>query len=244
MRSLLIAKFILLSHSHILFNSYVTRNFAPSKEIITSYDEFGELPQVENTKNAVRRSVSIVVLRSLNATFLGYSTANSSQFEVPLGSRPLNSLINPWQFIFLTGLVGDCRYVTRFARNRVLNYTVSYNHPPTGSYISSEIGNLLQEASSKGGGIRPLACHIFLIDAIDGKIYEIDCTGHVSSVIGGVGGVGANEGYEHLERNVHDELTDELAKNLIISTLAKMANISPDTLFSYNLIKIADRGSS
>eukprot|EP01041_Mallomonas_annulata_P007847 gene7847-16055_t len=212
------------------FMSYVSaRGSFVNKEPVTKYDEFGRLPQLENTYKAISKASSIVAIRSTNCTVLSFSSQDDSRLILSVGAQTLNPLVNPWQYIYLTGSAGDCRLITRYAQTRVLNYTVSFNVPPSGLYIANEVGRYLQQKTTEGGA-RPLACHVFIIDAIHGELYEIDAAGNVSEVLGGVAGRGAQMGLEILEHDMASGASLDDIKQLGAKTISKMTEMDSDAM--------------
>ena len=175
----------------------------PSGDSVVEFDEFGGLPQLENTYRAIGKSASVVAIRTVNATLLSHTAKNSSSLQIPVGAQSLNSLINPWQYLLITGLAGDARCVVRHAKQVVLNYTVAFDSPPSGRYIAHEVGKFLQEYTVRGG-IRPLACHTFIADSlIEKSLYEVDAAGNVAQIWAGVGGRSMAMGRNILEGHLN-----------------------------------------
>ena len=175
----------------------------PSGDAVVEFDEFGGLPQLENTYRAIGRASTIVAIRSVNATILSYMTNNSTSIQVPIGAQSLNRLNNPWQFILITGLAGDARCVVRHAKQVVLKYTMEFDAVPTGNFIAHEVGKFLQEFTVKGGS-RPLACHIFIADSfVEKSLYEVDAAGNVAEIWAGVAGSNMVDGRDILFGHLH-----------------------------------------
>jgi 20S proteasome alpha/beta subunit len=168
-------------------------------ENVVFYDEFGDIPQIKNTYMAISKGVSILSISNQNYTVIGYTWPNSSTLQIPFGAFPFNHLGNPHQHILVTGLAGDCRRVIRFAKETTLNATFDFGGFPKGGFIAEKVGLYLQEAT--GGASRPLACHVILVDSLCGEVFEIDVSGTVNQVWGAVAGLGAKEGYKHLENS-------------------------------------------
>ena len=175
--------------SDVFFSLAVSSGRSRSSEsAVVEFDEFGGLPQLENTYRAIGKASSIVALRSVNATILSYMERNSSSIQIPVGAQSLNRLNNPLQYLLITGLSGDARCVVRHAKQVALNYTIAFDSPPPGRFIAHEVGKFLQQFTTRGG-TRPLACHLFIADnLIDNSLYEIDAAGNVAQVWAGVGG--------------------------------------------------------
>mmetsp|Transcript_33404 Transcript_33404/g.34037 ORF Transcript_33404/g.34037 Transcript_33404/m.34037 type:complete len:255 (-) Transcript_33404:37-801(-) len=223
------------------FSSYVSRGATVPREPVTKYAEYGSLPQLENTFKAVECASPIVAVRSENCTVLSFLEQDDTLLIKSIGAQPISSLVNPWQHLFLTGSAGDCRMVTRYAQNRVLNYTVSFNAAPSGLYIANEIGKYLQQATQ--GMTRPLACHAFVIDAIGGTLFEIDASGQVSEVIAGVSGKGMKNGINILENSLISSMQLEELKSLSKLVLTKMNEESDkEVKRTINQIIVSDRG--
>ena len=188
---------------------------------VVEFDEFGGLPQLENTYRAISKASTIVAMRCVNGTLLSYSARNSSSLQIPMGAQPLNSLIHPGQYLLITGLAGDARCVIRHAKQTALNYTTAFDSAPTGYYIAQEIGKFLQEYTVRGG-MRPLACHIFVADsAKERSLYEIDAAGNVAQIWAGVGGGDMIAGRGILESHLNGtaiysiKLAEEIAESIL-----------------------------
>lgn len=192
----------------------------PSGDAVVEFDEFGGLPQLEMTYRAIGKASSIVAIRSVNATILSYTVNNSSSIRVPVGAQTLNQLNNPWQYLLITGLAGDARCVIRHAKQVVLNYTMEFDAIPTGKFIAYEVGKFLQEYTVKGG-MRPLACHLFIADSyIEKSLYEIDAAGNVAQIWAGVGGSNMACGRNILEGHLDGAAVSSVEKAKYIAELA------------------------
>lgn len=153
------------------------------------FDEYG-LPQLENTNKAIEQAKQIVVVRAKNATVVAYQADKTNTLQVPIGVQRFHSLISPYRQILLTGMVGDCRAVVRFAKQMVLNYTVEFDGFPEVKYIADKLGEFLIRKAAEGGS-RHLACHIFLIGSDRGQpgvLFEVSPAGTVSQILGGTAG--------------------------------------------------------
>ena len=186
------------------------------------YDEFGGLPQLENTYRAIGRASTIVALRTVdNATVVSYLGTKQSAIQLPIGAQLLNNLINPYQHLLITGLAGDARLITRYARQIVLNHTVAFETAPSGSHIANKIGSLLQEYTVRSG-TRPLAVHCFVIDGlVERSLHEIDAAGNVAQVWAGVAGAHMRNGMDILVSHLNGSAVDsiDVAKDLATSIL-------------------------
>jgi 20S proteasome alpha/beta subunit len=193
----------------------------PKGDAVVEFDEFGGLPQLENTYHAVNKASTVIALRTENASLLSFTTQNSSGLQVAIGAQPLNALINSRQYLLATGLAGDIRCVVRHAKQVVLNHTVAFDMAPTGGYIAHEMGKFLQEYTVRGG-IRPLACHVFIADSlIEKSLYEVDAAGNVAQIWAGVGGKHMVEGRNILESSLNGtfissiEVATEIAEKIL-----------------------------
>lgn len=201
------------------------RGASESSSVTTTFDEFGSLPQVKYAYQGIARSRQIVAFRRQNSTVVAYALPSSDSLQQSLGCKPLYILVAPQSgdnvchHILLTGIAGDCRTIVRHMKQVVLNHTMEFDTAPTGSYLASKLGALMQSHTSGGG--RLLAAHCFLIStpawgiarASDtaasspgekpqpahnscgsGTIYEVSATGSVSQVQGGTAGA------KHMQR--------------------------------------------
>ena len=189
----------------------------PSGDAVVEFDEFGGLPQLENTYRAIGRASTIVAIRSANATILSYTTNNSTSIQLPIGAQSLNQLNNPWQFLLISGLAGDARCVVRHAKQIVLKYTMEFDAVPTGKFIAHEVGKFLQEYTVKGG-LRPLACHIFIADSfVEKSLYEVDAAGNVAEIWAGVAGSNMVDGRDILVGHLHGSAITSIEKAIEIA---------------------------
>jgi 20S proteasome alpha/beta subunit len=186
------------------------------------YDEFGGLPQLENTYRAIGRASTIVAIRTGdNATVVSYLGTKQSAIQLPIGAQLLNNLINPYQHLLITGLAGDARLITRYARQVVLNHTVAFEAAPSGTHIANKIGSLLLEYTVRGG-TRPLAVHCFVVDGlVERSLHEIDAAGNVAQVWAGVAGTHMRKGMDILVSHLNGSAVDsvDVAKDLASSIL-------------------------
>jgi len=161
--------------------------------IFVDFDEFGSLPQLKNVYAAIGRSPTIVVIRTENSTVLGYNKLQvSSPLQIEYGGSLFNPLIKNSTYMLVTGFGGDCRVVTKYAKQIAINHTIEFNCNPTGLYVATKIGAFLQRMTITNG-VRPYAVHTFIIDSDSkrdkiGKIYEIDAFGNIEQVYGGIAG--------------------------------------------------------
>mmetsp|Transcript_29934 Transcript_29934/g.66212 ORF Transcript_29934/g.66212 Transcript_29934/m.66212 type:complete len:387 (-) Transcript_29934:35-1195(-) len=159
-----------------LLLSVSRQRFANSRRqrTVASFDEFGALPQVQNAYAAINRAKPVVAFRTANATVVAFRLyeSESKQLFVSMGCDPLQSLTSAeWvpgssdrrrqHFLLVSGIAGDCRMLSRHAKELVLNHTVAFAAPPTGLYIAERLGAYLQGHTA--GSSRPLACHCFVI---------------------------------------------------------------------------------
>ena len=185
------------------------------------FDEFGSLPQLENVYRAIDKALTIVALRTENATVVSFLGMKPAAFQQPIGPQLLNNLMNPYQHLLITGLSGDARLVTRYARQLVLNHTVAFETPPSGTYLANEIGSFLQDQTVRGG-TRPLAVHCFVIDGlIEHSLHEIDAAGNVAQAWAGIAGEMRKKGREMLSSRLNGSAisTIDVAKELATAVL-------------------------
>jgi 20S proteasome alpha/beta subunit len=202
----------------------------PSGEAVVEFDEFGGLPQLLNTYQAIAKSSTIVAIRSTNATLLSYTAKNVSTLQIPIGAQSLNSLNNPQQYLLITGLAGDARSVIRHAKQVALNYTIAFESVPSGRYIAEEVGKFLQGYTVQAG-MRPLACHTFIADGVNEKsLYEIDAAGNVAQIWAGVAGGNMAAGRNILESRLNCTavssiaIAEELSDSILSVSSAKQKN--------------------
>jgi 20S proteasome alpha/beta subunit len=168
-------------------------------DAVVEFDEYGGLPQLENVYRGIQKASTVIALRTENATLFSYQTSNASSLQIPMGGQALNTLVNPWQHLLITGLSGDARLVVRHAKEWVLNHTVAYDSAPSGKLIAHAVGRYLQ-SFTMGGGTRPLCCHVFIADGLrEGALYEIDAAGSVAQIWAGVAGRYMVKGRQLLE---------------------------------------------
>lgn len=206
----------------------------PSGDAVVEFDEFGGLPQLQNTYRAIAKSSTIVAIRSTNATLLSYTAKNVSALQMPVGAQSLNSLNNPRQYLLITGLAGDARCVIRHAKQVALNFTIAFETVPSGRYIADEVGKFLQGYTVQAG-MRPLACHTFIADGVNEKsLYEIDAAGNVAQIWAGVAGGNMAAGRNVLESRLNCTavssiaIAEELADSILSVSIGKQKN-STDT---------------
>ena len=191
--------------------------------VIIEFDEYGGLPQLKNTLVAVSKGSTIVAIRTTNTTILGYTTPLKNSLEVSIGSKSLYSLGNKYQYILVTGVIGDCRAISRHAKQIALNHTMEFDYPPSGLYIANEIARYLQKFTMSGR--RPMAVHVFIADALAnginiderhpiGKLYEVDTSGNVIQIKAGCAGRNSAKVKEILENEINDTLTNDDAISL------------------------------
>jgi 20S proteasome alpha/beta subunit len=218
--------------SNALFSLAVSKSARsrPSGDAVVEFDEFGGLPQLQNTYRAIAKSSTIVAIRSTNATLLSYTAKNVSSLQVPVGAQSLNSLNNPRQYLLITGLAGDARCVIRHAKQVALNYTIAFETVPSGRYIADEVGKFLQGYTVQTG-MRPLACHTFIADGANEKsLYEIDAAGNVAQIWAGVAGGNMASGRNILESRLNCTavssiaMAEELSDSILSVSSGKQKN--------------------
>ena len=167
------------------------------------FDQFGGLPQLENTFRAISKASTIVALRTSNATVLSYLVPKVSNLQIPIGCQPLNILMNRWQYLLLTGLAADVRSVVHYVRQIALNHTITFDTAPSGSFIANEIGKYLHDFTVSAGS-RPLAVHVFIADGlVEKSLYEVDSAGNVAQIWAGVAGSLGTKGREYLSGHLN-----------------------------------------
>ena len=235
-----------LVHSHAgtlrsFLSTYISsRGNVGNKESITYFDEFGQIPQLQNTVKAVEKAHTISAVRTTNGTLISFPSSNSSYLEISVGVRPFCSLVNPWQHLLITGLAADCRLIVRHACESALNHTVAFGAPPSANYITMTISKQVQGYTTNVGGVRPLACHVFVIDSLRGELYEIDCAGTISRTLGGVGGKGAVAGREFLEKNYSPNATIDDMKVLVRNMLHTANSAQSSGISGADIIFVSD----
>ena len=137
---------------------------------VSLFDEYGSIPQLEGACLAISKCSSVAVVTGVNFTLVAYKLSDGSDptfssHQISPDSKPLHVLINPFQHILLTGIVGECKKVSIFAKEVVLNHTIEYGVPPTGLFIANKVGKYLQTFLS--GETRPLACHCFILSSVE-----------------------------------------------------------------------------
>ena len=235
--------FLILSSSlSILKNRKGISKNNDKDSIIVEFDEYGGLPQLKNTLIAVSKGSTIVAIRTNNSTILGYAKSlKQNELEISINNNNLlYSLGNQYQYILVTGIIGDCRAICRYAKQITLNHTIEFDHPPSGLYIANEIARYLQKFTMSG--TRPMAVHIFIADSIVnginiddnnqiGKLYEIDPTGNVMQIKAGCAGINSIKGKEILENEIIDNISYDdaliLAKKILLQKFTN--NNSNDT---------------
>jgi 20S proteasome alpha/beta subunit len=201
-----------------------------SGDAVVEFDEFGGLPQLQNTYHAISKSSTIVAIRSTNATLLSFTAKNISTLQIPIGAQSLNSLNNPQQYLLITGLAGDARCVIRHAKQVALNYTIAFETVPSGRYIADEVGKFLQGYTVQAG-MRPLACHTFIADGVHEKsLYEIDAAGNVAQIWAGVAGGNMVTGRSVMESRLNCTavpsiaIAEELSDSILSVSRGKQKN--------------------
>lgn len=161
--------------------------------MFVDFDEFGSLPQLKNVYAAIGRCPTIVIARAANSTIVGYNKPQvSSPLQIEYGGSLFNTLVKNSTYMLVTGIGGDCRIITKYAKQLAINHTIEFNSNPTGLYVATKIGAFLQRMTITNG-VRPYAVHTYIIDSCSqldksGKIYEIDAFGNIEQVYGGVAG--------------------------------------------------------
>lgn len=206
-----------------------------SDSTAVTFDRFGGLGAVEDAYELIKQASPIAVLRSDNSTIIAFTTAGPDALQVPI-ILPLNKLSNhPSLHLLMTGISGDCRAVIRFAKETVLNDTVSFLSSPRGYIVARSIADYMQ--SSTQGTSRPLACHAFIIDATHGEVFQVNAAGILSEVIGGAAGRNMVNGIQILEQHL---LVNELnvtkdAEATVVDAMEKMINLHDIKLDDGNL---------
>lgn len=208
------------------------RNNRPSGDAVVEFDEFGGLPQLQNTYRAIAKSSTVVAIRSTNATLLSYTAKNVSTLQIPVGAQLLNSLYSPQQYLLITGLAGDARCVIRHAKQVALNYTIAFDTAPTGRHIAYEVGKFLQGYTVQAG-MRPLACHAFIADCANEKaLFEIDAAGNVAQIWAGVAGSNMAGGRSILEARLNCSaissivIAEEIADSILQLSIGEKKNFT------------------
>jgi len=65
--------------------------------------------------------------------------------------------------------------ITRFSKQMVLNHTVKFDQPPSGLAVTKAISKFIAEEDAEN--FRPLAVHIFVIDTVSRRLFEITSAG-------------------------------------------------------------------
>jgi 20S proteasome alpha/beta subunit len=176
------------------------------------YNEYGQIPQVQNAYKSISHGKQIVTFRTNNSTVVAYDRRKPEQsLLISSGCKPFY-MITPGSgssarhHVLLTGVAGDCRRVVRYLKQLALNHSVEFEVAPTAEYLSTRLGEYLQSHLSGGGAGRMLACHCYLIsDTVDNgwsetaganpvegnrtaTVYEITAVGGVSRVLAGTAG--------------------------------------------------------
>lgn len=235
-------KLSIFSFSHPLYQSMIaSKNNYVNREAITTFDESGGLPQLGYTYKAIQAALPMIAIRiQNNGTLLTFATMNVSRLVIPSGCEPLSTLVNPWQHIYLTGIAGDCRIITRLAKTIVLDYTVAFTVPPPSLYIVRELSKVLQDATLSGG-MRPYACHLFIIDAINKELYEVDAAGTISRIFGGVAGRMMSVGKQLLEESLNFNFSYIEGSTFSREILVKMMEGMDSDQYAINQVFIADK---
>ena len=190
----------------------------------TIFPESGGVEAIEKAYKAVNQAKTVVVLKTAcNTVVCGYQINNSSRvLQTPMSSTGYYPLSTS-QYILITGLVGDCREVLKYAAQLYSNHLFDLDTVScTSSYLAKKISLLLQ----KGSGDRPFACHMFIVDTRPGidsafsalagpQIFEITAAGAISVVEAGVIGKGMLNGRRILGEYSSSNIQLEDAKKLI-----------------------------
>ncbi|KAJ1432280.1 hypothetical protein B484DRAFT_429945 [Ochromonadaceae sp. CCMP2298] len=200
-----------------LLLSVSRQRFANSRRqrTVASFDEFGALPQVQNAYAAINRAKPVVAFRTANATVVAFRLyeSESKQLFVSMGCDPLQSLTSAeWvpgssdrrrqHFLLVSGIAGDCRMLSRHAKELVLNHTVAFAAPPTGLYIAERLVRQGPRSALGPPGAQGT------IQGKQGTIYEVSCAGGVWRIAAGMAGRGMLAGKKMLEDLYPEELLD------------------------------------
>lgn len=220
--------------------------------IFVDFDEFGSLPQLKNVYAVIGRSPTIVIMRTENGTIVGYNKLQvSSPLQIEYGGSLFNPLIKNSTFMLVTGMGGDCRVVTKYAKQVAINHTIEFNSNPTGLYIATKIGGFLQRMTITNG-VRPYAVHTFIIDSDSkpdnaGKIYEVDAFGNIEQVYGGIAGSNHIKCREILlsqyQRNMTNANAFPLAETILTTAIKELAehnDTNNDIKYSSKIVLIGD----
>jgi 20S proteasome alpha/beta subunit len=205
-----------------------------------TFDRFGGLGAVEDAYELIKRASPIAILRSNNSTIVAFATTDPDALQVPM-VLPLNKLSNhPSLYLLITGISGDCRAVIRFAKETVLNNTVSFVSSPRGYIIAKSIADYMQ--SSTQGTSRPLACHTFIIDTANGELFQVNAAGILSEVIGGAAGRNMVDGIQILEQHLlaREQNVTKDSEAIVVDAMDKMISLYNIKSDDGNLSSIGD----
>ncbi len=153
-----------------------------------TFDKLGTKQSMDSSYKVMAQSTPIIALRTCNATIVAYFDPffNTSKLQTGIGSQHFNSLADSTQHVVVTGLVGDCRLVVRYAKQVAVNHTAEFGCLPTGNFIAQKLSAHVQKIGREGY----LTCHSLIIDSRPGvgTIHEVSAVGAVSEVRGAVAG--------------------------------------------------------
>jgi 20S proteasome alpha/beta subunit len=180
----------LLSSTIMRGRSY--RRSGQNEDVSNKLDAYGEIPQLNKAVQATAQANSIAVMKSSNQSLLVFMLSDAlHKLLLPVGAQQLKALDRDL-YLLCTGFAGDCRAVTRFARQVVVNHTMNFACNPSAGYVARSMGQYFQ-AQLSNNGARALACHAFICHIsnssfIKTTLYEIDPTGRVQEVLAGAAG--------------------------------------------------------
>ena len=180
-----------------------------------SYDEFGNIPDLEEAQLAVDQARSVIAMRQSNCSVVAYVEDNSSNhiLSTPVGINTVNLICksNSDIYLVLTGLSADSRFLLRAAKKRAVDYSFMFDKPISAHLLSQYLGSIIRENYMNNN--RPLVSHMFVIG--DKSIWEIDCTGLVQEIVAGAAGLGRSRALEVLETRYNTSMNFEDRSKMI-----------------------------
>lgn len=188
--------------------------YKEKEPVLTEFDEDGGIQDISTVYAAIEKSPRALVMSIENGTLLSYNIPSTySSLQVSYGGSPLTMLSNPSQYMLITGIGGDCRYITRKVKQIALNHTMSFDCEPTALYIAKKVSNILQYSTMTSGS-RLFATHIFICDQRDKKIFEIDAIGNIAELNAGVSGHSMVKYNQLLQESYKHNLPLQEAENI------------------------------
>lgn len=194
----------------LLFSSLSRKAGYRNKRVVyKSIEEDGSLSMLTQAQTAVERgSRTVMVLRLQNSSVVAATHSLEPLLQVPFGARlmtPLLSHPNTTLHLLTTGLVGDCRYLTRYMREVALNFTMDFHCPPPLSFLADKALQFMQKLAF-ASDTRALAVHVFILDTSkeDGGMYEITASLQLRKVRGGVAGKDQEKYFQSLEDKIYE----------------------------------------